>query len=86
MCVSDIEGVWVDAGFSSGLVERCKTARNKPFDTLTNEEMATFLRQKTAVSQLLPLAERRIAEGIDDQTEMFNGELRDIVARLRKGP
>ena len=82
--VKDVEGEWEDSDFDSGLIQRCKNAWDKPLPDLTNEEMATFLRQKIAVTHILPLAEQRIRDSVDDDTEMFEGELKEVVDRLRK--
>ena len=68
--VADVEGPWHDSAFDSGLITRCKNAWQKPIDELTNEEMATFLRQEIAVSHILPAAEQRVLAGIDDGSEM----------------
>jgi len=81
--VSDIVGEWKDPDFESGLIERCKNAWKKPISDLTNEEMATYLRQDIAVKEILPLARERVSKGYDDDTEMFDGELKEIVEKLK---
>jgi hypothetical protein len=73
--VADVEGPWVDPGFDSGLVERCKRGWNTPVAELTNDVLATYLRQKIALSLVVPEARRRVAAGIVDDTELYDDEL-----------
>lgn len=73
--LSGIIGSWVNPDFESGLIARCRDAWQKPIDSLTNEEIATLLRQKIAVEHLLPIAKKRVKDRTDDDTEMFVGEL-----------
>jgi CDI immunity proteins len=77
--VADILGPWIDPQWDSGLVNRCKNAWNKPLQSLTNEELATFLRQRFAVEHILPIAEKRLKDGVDDDSEMYEGELRAAI-------
>jgi len=58
---------------------RCKEAWNKPLQDLSREELATLLRQKIAVEHVLPIAKKRLADGADDDTEMFDGELQEAI-------
>ena len=80
--IADIEGPWNDVIWESGLLERCKNAWDKNLEHLTNEEIATFLRQRIALDYLLPIAYQRIESDYDDDTEMFEGELRAIVTKI----
>ena len=73
--IADVLGPWRDPDFDSGLIERCRQAWTKPAKDLTNQELATLLRQRIAVEHLLPFARQRIAGGIDDDTEIDDGEL-----------
>ena len=82
--LSDIEDPWVDPDFDSGLIQRCKRAWTKPLDELTNEELATLLRQNIAIEHILPIAERRLKDGIDDDTEIYDGELKAAVERVKR--
>jgi hypothetical protein len=77
--VADLLGPFVENGWGSGLIERCRTAWSKPLLELTNEELATLLRQRIAVDHLVPIAEKRLREGVDDGTEMYDGELEGAV-------
>lgn len=76
MRVCDIEGPWEDPDFESSLIDRCRKAWDKEIDSLTNSELATFLRQKIAVDKLRPIALERIAENYSDGTEIDEDELK----------
>ena len=73
--IADVLGPWRDPDFDSGLIERCRQAWTKPAKNLTNQELATLLRQKIAVEHLLPFARQRVVDGIDDDTEWYEGQL-----------
>jgi len=77
--LSDLLGPWIDSDWNTGLIERCKNAWSKPLRDLSREELATLLRQRIAVEHLLPIAKKRLEDGIDDDTEMFDGELQEAV-------
>ncbi len=80
--IADLLGPWVDSGFESGLIERCQSAWNKPLKDLTNAELAMFLAQKIAIEQILPIAKTRLENCEDDETEMYDGQLKKIVEEL----
>ncbi len=73
--VADILGPWVDTDWDSGLIDRCKKAWNRPLRDLSREELATLLRQRIAVEHVIPIAKQRVRDGLDDNTEMYEGEL-----------
>lgn len=77
--VADILGPWVESEWDSGLIARCRAAWNKPLRDLSRQELATFLRQRIAVEDVLPIAQKRLADGIDDETELFEGELQEAI-------
>ncbi len=77
--LSDLIGPWVDSDWNTGLIERCKNAWSKPLRDLSREELATLLRQRIAVKHLLPIARKSLEDGIDDDTEMFDGELQEAI-------
>lgn len=77
--IADLLGPWVQPDWNSGLIERCRIAWNKPLRDLSREELATLLRQRIAVEHLLPIARHRLEHGIDDDTEMYDGELESAV-------
>ena len=54
---------------------------SKPIGSFTNEDPAMCLRQTIAVSHLLPIAKQRVEKGIDDDTEMYDGELAAAIAQ-----
>ena len=82
--VADILGPWVEPDWDSGLTARCREAWNKPLRDLSREELATLLRQGFAVEQLLPIAKKRLADGVVDDTEMFDGELQEAIESASK--
>jgi hypothetical protein len=73
--IAALLGPWVEPDWDSGLIGRCRMAWNKPLRDLSNEELATLLRQRIAVEHILPLARKRVEDGIEDDTEMYEGEL-----------
>lgn len=81
--VSDIEGSWVQPDFESGLIRRCRTNWSVPVCNLTNEALATFLRQKFALQIVLPEGERRLHAKFTDDTELFPEELANAVQIAR---
>lgn len=77
--VAEILGPWVDSDWDSGLVERIRQAWNIPINELSNEMLATFLRQKIAEGTILQEARKRLAAGFDDDSELYEGELAETV-------
>jgi hypothetical protein len=82
--IADLLGPWVEPDWDSGLIDRCRKAWTKPLRELSNEELATLLRQRIATEQILPLARKRVEDGIDDNTEMFEGELEEAIEYAAK--
>jgi hypothetical protein len=74
-CVGDMEGPWVDPDFHSGLIERCKRYWSVPVTELPNEMPATYLRRRIALQLIIPEARKRIEARIDDDSELYDGEL-----------
>lgn len=86
--IEQIEGAWeTPDDKSSGLVLRCHAARKKPIDQLSDLELATLLNQNIGVEYILPEAVRRVAQNQADDTEHFEGQLKEAVERTtqRKG-
>jgi hypothetical protein len=81
--IADILGPWVEPDWDSGLIARCKEAWNKPLKDLSREELATLLRQKFAINQLLPVAKKKLQQA-DDNSEMFDGELAQAIEGASK--
>jgi hypothetical protein len=77
--VADVAGPWVDSNFDSGLIRRCKRGWNTPVAELTNELLSTYLRQKIALSLIVPEAQKRIAAKLVDDTEMYDEELQNAL-------
>jgi len=82
--VADLVGPWVDPDCDSGLIYRCKHAWSKPLRELSNEELSTLLRQRIAVQHILPIAKKRVEDKINDETEMYLGELEDAIVFASK--
>jgi hypothetical protein len=81
--IADLLGPWVEPDWDSGLIERCRNAWSKPLRDLTNQELATLLRQRFAVEQLLSIASQRVLDGVDDDTEIYDGELESAIEYAR---
>ena len=83
--IADLLGPWLESDWKSGLVERCRNAWNKPLRDLSREELATLLRQHIAVEHLLPIAKQRLPSGVDDDSEMYDGELEPAIEYANRG-
>ena len=83
LSIADIVGPWIEPEWDSGLIERCRFAWSKPLRDLTNEELATLLRQRIATEHLVPIATKRIEDGYDDDTEMYEGELAEAIQSIK---
>jgi hypothetical protein len=81
----EIEGPWVEPGVMTGLIERCKPAWDIPIDRLTDAQLATFLRQKIALPEVIQEAEMRMRESRYDDTELYDGELRANLMAAQQG-
>jgi CDI immunity proteins len=84
MSIADLLGPWVDPDWDSGLIDRCRHAWSKPLRDLSNEELATLLRQRVAVEHILPIAKKRVEDNADDDTEMYDGELKAAIEHSSK--
>lgn len=73
--LSQILGPWQQPDFESALLDRCRIAWSKPIKDLTNQELATFLRQRVAVTHIMSTARKRSTENVDDGSEIYEGEL-----------
>jgi hypothetical protein len=82
--IADILGPWIEPGWDSGLIARLRDAWSKPLLDLSRVELATLLRQRFAIEQILPVARQRLADGIDDGTEIFDGELQEAIEDASK--
>jgi len=79
--LEQLEGVWPEPESPTGLVLRCHAARKKPIDELSDLELATLLNQDIGVKHILPEAVRRLAQNQPDDTEYFDGQLKEAVAK-----
>jgi hypothetical protein len=84
--IADILGPWIEPDWDSGLIDRCRQAWTKPLRDLSREELATLLRQRIALEHLLPIAQQKLQSGVDDGTEMYEGELAAAVEYARMRP
>lgn len=82
--VADIVGPWIDPDWDSGLIERCRQSWSTPISELSNEMLATFLRQQIAVDVILEEATKRLTASFDDDSELSEGELAAAVAEARE--
>lgn len=71
--------------FESGLIERCQRGWNTPVAELSNEQLATYLRQKIALSLVVPEARARTAARVADGTELYDGELENALKVAGQG-
>ena len=83
--VADVEGPWLEPNFVSDLIQRCKLHWNTPVSELTNELLATFLRQEIALSLLIPEAKKRVAANFIDDSELYEEELAVALSTAEKG-
>jgi len=79
--VADIEGAWVESDFDSGLIERCKRYWKTPANELPDVMVATYLSQRMAMTLMIDEARRRVAIGHFDDTELYDGQLCETLAR-----
>lgn len=82
--VADVEGPWVEPELNSGLIQRCRDNWSKPVTQVTNHVLATFIRQKLALSIVIPEAQDRLKRGYIDDTELYDEELEVAVYESSK--
>ena len=78
--VADVVGPWAEPNFKSSLIERCRSNWLVPIGAVSNYVLATFIRQRVALALVLPEADRRIASGFTDDSELYDEELANAVA------
>jgi len=81
-CVADIEGPWTDPAWDSGLIHRLCLSWSIPIAQLSNEMLATFLRQEIATEAIGVEARRRLSLGYDDKSELYPGELANAIGAM----
>jgi hypothetical protein len=69
--VADVEGPWRNPNFESGLIIRLRNAWHKPVNKLSKEQLATFLRQRVALLLIIREARRRLEDGFEEGSEMY---------------
>jgi len=80
--IADIVGPWIEPDFNSSLTERCRNNRPVPVGTISNSVMATFIRQRIALSIVIPEAQGRIVAGFEDGTEILDDELLIAISEI----
>jgi hypothetical protein len=85
-CVADFEGEWSQPDFESGLIERCRRYWTTPIQELPDILIATYMNQKFALAAMQIEAQRRLDIGLRDDSELYEGQLRDALERSRQQP
>lgn len=80
--VEKIVGRWSGPA-DTGLMLRCKEAWATPLRELSDLMVATFLNQKIAAPNILAEAEYRLANTDRDDSELFDEQLQEAVARAK---
>lgn len=81
--VQNLEGPWHGPA-NTGLVQRCKEAWSTPFQDLSDLMVATFLSQKIGLPHMLVEAEYRLSALARDDSELFDGQLEEALAKARR--
>jgi hypothetical protein len=84
LTLAKILGPWQQPAFESGLIARCRDAWDKPLESLSRLELVTFLKQDFAADHVMPVAKKRLQDALDDDSEMFEGQLAEAVADAEK--
>ena len=79
--LEQLEGAWLEPEDPTGLVLRSHAARKKLIDQLSDLELATLLSQEIGVKHILPEAIRRLSQNRPDDTEYFDGQLKEAVEK-----
>ena len=82
LSVADVQGCWVEPDFDSSLIQRCRKNWSVPVTEISNYVLATFIRQRIALSLVVPEARRRISAGFTDDTELYDEELSVAVSEV----
>lgn len=80
--VADVAGAWVDAACETGLIRRCKEHWNTPVSALPDIMLATYLNQRIATDLVAEEARRRIASGMTDGSELYDGQLAEALSQI----
>ncbi len=83
-CVADVEGPWVEPELNSGLIQRCRNNWSVPISQVTNHVLATFIRQRFALSITIPEAKFRLERRYIDNSELYDEELEVAVNEAPK--
>jgi hypothetical protein len=80
--VGDIEGPWTEQEFDSSLIQRCRENWGVPISQVTNDVLATFIRQRVGLPIVVPEAKYRVGAHYEDDSETYDGELASALAGL----
>lgn len=84
LTLAQLLGPWQQPNFESGLIARCRNAWDKPLDSFSNLELVICLQQDLAVDHVIPVAKKRLQDAVDDDSEMFEGQLAEAVTDAEK--
>ena len=79
LSVADIAGPWKEPDFDSGLIDRCRRYWSVPVNELPDLIVATYLNQRMALPIMIAEAQQRITAAKSDESEMFEGQLREAL-------
>jgi hypothetical protein len=83
--VADIEGPWLDPEFESSVIDRCREYWSTPMSRVPDIALATYLNQRIALQLVIQEAKLRVTTGRMDDTEFFDGQLREALEKAIKG-
>lgn len=84
MTAAEIHGPWIDPNWESGLVARVRKFWDVPIADLPDAALALFLRQQIAVEPTMKEAQRRLASGRPDESEIYEGELATALEEMKR--
>jgi hypothetical protein len=82
--VADFEGPLQKPDFVSGLIERCEKYWTTPLAELPDVMVATYINQKFALIPMQSEAQRRLDLNLSDDSELYEGQLRDALQRSQQ--
>jgi len=79
--VSKVEGSWDQSESQAGFIQQCKLFWESPINEVPTNVLAIFLRHSIALEIVIPEAQSRLANSFSDDTELYDGELAEALAR-----
>ncbi|MEM7359881.1 MAG: hypothetical protein AAF431_12345 [Pseudomonadota bacterium] len=80
--LSEIEGAW-KGECSTSLIKRCREFWDTPISELSDQMVATYLKQRIGKAFMIDEAKRRLANEKRDDSELYDGELKEAYERIR---